>query len=168
MGRKMDDEFKDPELCFTSLIDIVFLLLIFFMCASRFKQVEMRLDAFLPTDEGQMAVPVQQLKKPEELSIFIKDDQTMRSSPDFNLKATRKANYYLASRDATPVQDPMQLLPKLQQLAANPEQEVLIALYNETTDKDQLVPFFNVVKVIDLCKAAGINKIKFQAPAQTQ
>lgn len=165
---KLADEFKDPELCFTSLIDIVFLLLIFFMCASRFKQVEMKLDAFLPQDEGQNPVPVQQLKKPEELSIFIKDDHAMRGSSDFNLKATRKAQYYLASRDASPVTDPMQLLPKLQALASNPEQEVLIALYNEASDKDQLVPFFNVVKVLDLCKTAGITKVKFQAPAQTQ
>ena len=49
---------------------------------------------------------------------------------------------------------------------ANKDQEVLIALYDELNDKDQLVPFFNVVQVIDVCKAAGVVNIKFQAPAQ--
>ena len=34
---------NEAELGFTSLIDIVFLLLIFFMCAAQFKQVEQRL-----------------------------------------------------------------------------------------------------------------------------
>ncbi|MCZ7647110.1 MAG: biopolymer transporter ExbD [Planctomycetota bacterium] len=151
----------------TPMIDCVFLLLIFFMCATKFKQVEKRLDCFLPEDEGQMATPTQ-LKKPEELSIFIKDDHTMRGSSDFQTRAMRRASYFLASRDAQPVSDPLQLFDRLRQLSANPEQAVLIALYDEENDKDQLVPFYNVVKLIDVCKLANINNIKFQAPAQTQ
>ena len=164
---KYDDLFPEPETPFTSLIDIVFLLLIFFMCATKFRQVEQKLDAFLPTNEGQMQAP-QNLVKPEELSIFIKDDHDRRKSEDFNIKATRKASYYMASRQATAYQDPSQMLPKLQALATNQEQEVLIALYNETSDKDQLVPFFNIIAVVDICKKAGIQKIKFQAPAITE
>lgn len=151
----------------TPMIDVVFLLLIFFMCATKFKQVEQRLDCFLPEDEGQMATPTQ-LKKPEELSIFVKDDHTMRGSSDFQTRAMRAATYYLASRDASPVREPLELLGRLQSLSANPEQAVLIALYNEDNDKDQLVPFYNIVKLIDVCKLAGIQNIKFQAPAQTQ
>ena len=52
-------------------------------------------------------------------------------------------------------------------MAANPEQQVLIALYDEYREKDQLVPFFNVVALLDVCKMAGIETVKFQAPAQT-
>lgn len=35
-----------------SMIDIVFLLLIFFMCCMQFKTVEQKLDAQLPKDDG--------------------------------------------------------------------------------------------------------------------
>lgn len=159
------DRYEDPELCFTSMIDIVFLLLIFFMLAAKFKQTEQRLDCFLPVDEGQMPT-VAPLKKPEELSIFIRDDVNARAG-NFERRAVRRATYFLMSRDAQPVSDPNQLLSKLSQLASNPEQQVLIALYDEMRDKDQLVPFFNVVALLDVCKMAGIQIVKFQAPAQT-
>ncbi len=169
MAKKMSDELdQDAPFSFIPMIDVVFLILIFFMLMP-FKQMEERLDCFLPTDEGQMSVPPT-LEKPEELSIFVRDDHRMRQSSDFKLRATRKAAYYLASRDANPVADPFALLGRLSQLAGNPEQEVLIALYDESNDeadaKDQLVPFFNIINVIDVCKKAGITKIKFQAPAQ--
>lgn len=165
MGKRCDQSLSEPELCFTSLIDIVFLLLIFFMCATKFKQTEQRLDCFLPTDEGQMPSQAP-LKKPEELSIFIKDDQNARGG-NFERRAVRRATYYLMSRDAQPISDPNQLLAKLTQLAGNPDQQVLIALYDEFRNKDQLVPFFNVVALVDVCKMAGIQTVKFQAPAQS-
>jgi biopolymer transport protein ExbD len=165
MGKMTDQQSGEAETPFTSLIDIVFLLLIFFMCATKFKQTEQRLDCFLPCDEGQMPTQAP-LKKPEELSVFIKDDVNARQG-NFDRRATRRATYFLMSRDAQPVTDPNQLLSKLSQLAANPEQQVLIALYDEMRDKDQLVPFFNVVALVDVCKMAGIQTVKFQAPAQT-
>lgn len=155
---------RDPELCFTSLIDIVFLLLIFFMCASRFKQVEQKLDAFLPQSGDQMAV--RSSLPPKELTIFVRDDAVMRGSANHNLKAMREATYYLESRGATPVHDPRIMLPRLRQLAADQDLRVLIAPYDESMGRDQLVPFFNVVKVVDICKAAGIGNIAFQAPRE--
>jgi len=36
-----------------SMIDVTFLLLIFFMCSMQFKTVEQKLDANLPKNEGQ-------------------------------------------------------------------------------------------------------------------
>lgn len=165
MGKRTEQNHSEPELCFTSLIDIVFLLLIFFMCATKFRQTEQRLDCFLPCDEGQMPTQAP-LKKPEELTVFIKDDVNARAG-NFERRAVRRATYYLMSRDAQPVSDPNQLLAKLSQLASNPEQQVLISLYDEMRDKDQLVPFFNVVALVDVCKMAGIQIVKFQAPAQT-
>ena len=165
MGKITDELQDEGGLNFTSLIDIVFLLLIFFMCACKFKQTEQRLDCFLPTDEGQMPSQAP-LKKPEECTIFIKDDVNARAGT-FERRARRRATYFLMSRDAQPVSDPNQLLAKMSQLAANPEQQVLIALYDEYRDKDQLVPFFNVVALVDVCKMAGIKTVKFQAPAQT-
>lgn len=37
---------------FTPMIDVVFLLLIFFMCTLKFKTLESKLATYLPTDKG--------------------------------------------------------------------------------------------------------------------
>lgn len=162
MTAVLEDRFKDPELCFTSLIDIVFLLLIFFMCATQFKKVEEKLDAFLPF-VGPCPPPAKVIP-PEDLTIFVRDDAVLRQSDSIDIKSMRRATFYLASRDATPVNDVNRMLPVLRQLAEDPGRRVLIAPYDEGTGKDQLVPFFNVVKVVDACKASGISNIAFQAP----
>jgi|GEM_PF-1276664 biopolymer transport protein ExbD len=44
-----------PEVSITPLIDVVFLLLIFFLCTLRFRAIEGRLDLSLPLDRGGMA-----------------------------------------------------------------------------------------------------------------
>ena len=99
MAKKMVKELdKEAPFSFIPMIDVVFLILIFFMLMP-FKQIEERLDCFLPTDEGQMQVP-KTLEKPEELSIFVRDNHSMRTSGDHKLRATRQAQFYLASRDA--------------------------------------------------------------------
>lgn len=165
MIAKLKKEANRPiEFTFTSMIDIVFLLLIFFIVSSRFKQIEQRLETFLPEGPCPPAVPVD---KPMPVTIFVKDDRLLRQSADIDTRSQRKATYYLASRDANPLTDMAQAYPVLKQLAqADVNQEVLIAPYDERVDFDQRVPFYNIVRVVDVCKEAGISKISFQAPAQ--
>ena len=54
MSKKMLELAKSQEakLDMTSMIDVVFLLLIFFMCATKFKNPEGTLRAYLPRDRG--------------------------------------------------------------------------------------------------------------------
>ncbi|MCX7806938.1 MAG: biopolymer transporter ExbD, partial [Planctomycetota bacterium] len=86
---------------------------------------------------------------------------------NFNIKAMRTATYYLGSRDSQPLQDVNQLEPPLRAAAAaNPEQAVIIVPADEVRNRDQLVPFFNVIAAMDVAKRAGIKTIKFQAPRQ--
>jgi len=151
---------QKSEKSFTSLIDIVFLLLIFFMCATQFKQVEMRLDAFLPNGGPG------RLKGEEELSIFVKDDLIARESPVHHVRATRQATFYPMSRDARPITDLNELHSILAQIhEAQPGTRILITPFNEDRDRDQLVPFFNIVAVLDTCKRVGFENVAFQAPA---
>lgn len=166
MIAKIKKEANRPiEFNFTSMIDIVFLLLIFFIVSSRFKQIEQRLDTFLPDVGCGIGPP----PASEPITIFVKDDRLLRQSADVDTRSQRKATYYLASRDANPLTDMAQAYPVLRQLAqANADQEVLIAPYDERVDFDQRVPFYNIVRVVDVCKEAGISKISFQAPAQQE
>ena len=156
----------EPEMCFTSLIDIVFLLLIFFMCSTHFKQTEQRLDAFLPNEgsfgEGWTEPPI------ERLSIFVKDDAVSRQSKNPYVSALRQATYYPLSREAKPVADLNSLRGILTRVhEAQPDTRILIVPFDEFQAKDQLVPFFNVVAVLDTCKAVGIDDVAFQAPGST-
>jgi biopolymer transport protein ExbD len=156
----------EPEMCFTSLIDIVFLLLIFFMCATHFKQVEQRLDAFLPEPEGLTRNPPPLVPPPERLSIFVKDDAVSRQSTNHHIRALRQATYYPASREARPIADMNELHAILARVhAADPQMRILIAPFDEGAGKDQLVPFFNVVALLDTCKDVGLENVAFQAPA---
>ncbi len=55
MRRKKSTAEVKAELDMTSMIDVVFLLLIFFMCATKFRQPEGALRSWLPRDRGQQA-----------------------------------------------------------------------------------------------------------------
>ena len=51
--KKYDSDQEAPGLPMTPMIDIVFLLLIFFMLSSKFRTIEGKLKAYLPKDRGQ-------------------------------------------------------------------------------------------------------------------
>ena len=57
--RKKTKEEVKAELDMTSMIDVVFLLLIFFMCATKFRQPEGNLRTWLPRDRGTSGGPPQ-------------------------------------------------------------------------------------------------------------
>ena len=62
MASKLIRDVLDEEYEFElplSFVDVVFLLLIFFLCATNFRTVEKKLDANLPKDEGLMSRPVE-------------------------------------------------------------------------------------------------------------
>ncbi|MCR4315347.1 MAG: biopolymer transporter ExbD [Planctomycetes bacterium] len=49
--KKSDDKkCASAKMDMTPMIDVTFLLLVFFLCATKFKQLERRLDAFIPKD----------------------------------------------------------------------------------------------------------------------
>ncbi|MCR4315522.1 MAG: biopolymer transporter ExbD [Planctomycetes bacterium] len=52
----------EAKMDMTPMIDVTFLLLVFFLCATKFKQLERRLDAFLPKDVGPAAAPAEPLE----------------------------------------------------------------------------------------------------------
>jgi len=59
---------EESQLDMTPMIDVTFLLLIFFMCTLKFKTLEGRLDAYLPPDVGPSSDPAE---TPEALDLVI-------------------------------------------------------------------------------------------------
>ena len=139
-NKKAMEEEADFELP-VSMIDVVFLLLIFFMCASKFKTLEQRLEANLPKDEGQN--PIQKkIEKPQEIRI----------------KITLDGERIVIMAEDYPCRDLNDLAAKLKTLAANmPGLPVII-------DGRQKVPFFAIIGALDACARADLHDVKFQAP----
>lgn len=116
-------------LSLTPLIDVVFLLLIFFLVTSEFEEEERKLDIVLPT--ASTAVPM--TSKPREIIVDIDADGEM----------------YLHGQ-ATPLDE----LQRLMTIAVtdNPtNQSVVIRA-------DHRASFQPVVTVMDLCNQTGIRK----------
>lgn len=114
-------------LSLTPLIDVVFLLLIFFLVASRFAQEDRELDVVLPSASA--AVPLTAV--PTEL--FVNIDESGR--------------YFVDGRfiDSDEVRTILE-----QAVANNPvNQSVIIRA-------DERVPFRSVVTIMDLCNQTGV------------
>jgi biopolymer transport protein ExbD len=131
-----------------SMIDVVFLLLIFFMCATKFKQVEKRLDGNLPKDEGQMAAKPKEIEKPDEIRVKLWP------------READKTKCWIAVNDReNKVNDFDQLYVRLRQLKDSMAGTPVII------DARREVHYQYVISAMDACKRAKIKDVKFQAPA---
>jgi biopolymer transport protein ExbD len=127
----------------TSMIDVVFLLLIFFMCASKFRIIERRLDAFLPKDKGPSQVTKTQ-QKIDEITIKVKGAVDSPKLPQFTIGKWSTGN-------AT------ELAEHLEQLRSIEEVPVVI-------DGAQNCYFRHVMTALDCCARASLTKVEFRPP----
>src|SRR5258708_35873102 len=70
-GAAMGDGDEAVQLNVTPLIDIIFCLCIFFMCSFHFKQLQGKLDSWLPKDKGNQAGGVATANM-DEIRIFVR------------------------------------------------------------------------------------------------
>jgi biopolymer transport protein ExbD len=139
------------EINVTAMVDVIFCLCIFFMCSFHFKQLEGKIDTWLPQDKGPTAAVI---KDPplEEIRVFMRWDAstgaTIRkignrgaAGSDSDLMATiqtMKGDYTRAGKTDVPI------------------------LIDATPD----VPWTDVVHLVDLCKTEKLSKIEFVEPME--
>jgi len=141
------DEAEDWELELPiSMIDVTFLLLIFFICTAKFKALEQRLDANLPKDEGQNALQ-KKVEKVEEIRVKIALRDKDRPMSGVNMVVNR-----------VPVSGLNDLARKLAELRET------MAGIPVIIDGRQNVPFHWILGAVDACARARITDVKFQAP----
>jgi biopolymer transport protein ExbD len=127
----------------TSMIDVVFLLLIFFMCASKFRTLEKRLDALMPR-EGPGPGPVSHT---EEIPIRVGTHSSSARLPRFQL-------YRWVTHDPN-------------ELAAHLRRFPRPVNYRVVIDGESNCPFQHIMSAMDACARADMNKVSFRPPLTT-
>jgi biopolymer transport protein ExbD len=148
-GPDDDWEFELP----VSMIDVVFLLLVFFMCAARFRSPEMILKTQLPKD-GPRKGPVRNFDVSEILiKIFWADTAGMP------VPGPTPGGEVAIVAGRTRCEDLNDLARRLAVLAErHPDMPVVI-------DARKRVPFRYVLGAVDACKRACVGKVRLRAPA---
>ena len=132
----------------TPLVDIIFCLCLFFLCSFHFKQLEGKMDSWLPKDKGIHGTPITKVEL-EDIKIWMKWDPSANA-------VTRKVNN-------SEVKDDTDLQSLLSQRKANFEAagktEVPVSI-----DAGPDVPWKDVIWAMNLCKREKLEKIEFAAP----
>src|SRR5258706_5103946 len=139
------------EINVTAMVDVIFCLCIFFMCSFHFKQLEGKVDAWLPLDKGHINQPPIHIVL-EEVRVFMRWDSSTGAT-------IRKVGNRQAVRSDEELMDTIRSMMTDYERAQKPNAPVLI---DATPD----VPWSEVVHVLDLCKAAKYSKIEFAEPME--
>jgi biopolymer transport protein ExbD len=138
------------EINVTAMVDVIFCLCIFFMCSFHFKQLEGKIDTWLPNTGNQPGLPPHVVL--EEIRVFMRWDATAGVT-------TRK----IGSRAA--VGSDSDLMATIQSMRTdyiNAGKLEVPILIDATPD----VPWTDVVHLVDLCKAEKLSKIEFVEPME--
>ena len=148
--RKTTKEQEEVKLSITPLIDVTFLLLIFFMCAMKFKTLERKVAAFLPKDKGLIhdVVPFDDVPK---ITVMLKRQKGEKSTRVKLLDAE-------IGQDAPAF---VVLDRRLQGIRSHPDNQDMPGEINAMPE----VPHSDVVRCIDAFMKAGINNIEFVGTA---
>jgi biopolymer transport protein ExbD len=137
------------EINVVAMVDVIFCLCLFFMCSMHFKQLEGKIDTWLPKERGVNQAPVDKVVL-EEIRVFMKWDATSGAT-------IRK----VGNRGA--VDSDQQLMETILSMTADYKKagkSEFPVLIDATAD----VPWKDVIHVMDLCKGENIERIEFAAP----
>jgi biopolymer transport protein ExbD len=134
----------------TALIDIIFLLLVFFMCATSFPLLEQRLETLLPKDKGMRATVAKQLIQLDETVIHVTavSYQDLRT-PKFTIMDWTTSNPNALAERLTQMKNGMgsgTTMPRVV-IAGKPD-----------------CPFSHVVSALDCCARAKLTNVEFRPP----
>jgi len=138
------DAAEKIEIQMTPMIDVTFLLLVFFLCTIKFKLLDGKLCTYLPKDAGVSVQPLQEELLRAEISMIRNDGKPL----GFSLYLNRKEMNSLEELCRT-LEIYARACPDLQVLCS-PTQGILCN---------------HVVQVMDECLKAGVTRISFR-PAE--
>src|SRR5262245_56999166 len=137
----------------TAMVDVIFCLCLFFMCSMHFKQLEGKIETWLPKDRGVMNTKVEKVVL-EEIRVFMRWDVASNST------TRRIGNRAPATSD----DDLMTVIVAMREdyrKAGKPLSEIPVLI-----DAMPEVPWKDVIHVMDLCKQKEMERIEFAAPIE--
>ena len=164
-------EMEDAEVAklnMTPMIDVVFQLLIFFLCTMKFKTLDQKIEAFLPKDRGLAATPNKPVEVPK-LVVVLQHKSGEESTRCKVANAPIGVLYTSAKVAANPSlyavnQATLDALTKLAKetrdraAAAGPEAADQV---KGEVDAAQLVPMGDVMRAVDAFIAGGLKDVTF-------
>jgi len=154
---RVPEEPQQDELPMTPMIDVIFQLVIFFMCSGHFKQIEGKLQTYLPKGPGTAPTPSDEVN-PEVRIRLVTSQETVvaylegRRLADFSAAPGRlegiSPKWDRIGQEAAQIWRPM--------VSRNP----FAALKIDATPK---VPFQYVVSTLDACRRFGVQNVEFVA-----
>lgn len=151
------------ELQMTPMIDVTFLLLIFFMCTIKFKVLEGKLSAYLPKDVGVNSDPAPKREK-VEVQILVVNEGTKVDPRDaskpysgkgrFVLSTDRRVRYKIGPDDFSTTEQVRQALVDLRSRLPE-DTPVMIDPRPGVVNKE-------VIQVLDAALAANFLEISFK------
>lgn len=142
-------EEANMELNMTPMIDIIFQLMIFFMCSIHFKSLEGKLYSYLPKSVG-----------PEPTQVFIPPVDEVRVKLAYIESSPMMARVKVGEID---FKDWDSLENHLKDLAPRLVMPDGLDVIPVKIDADGNVPAQAVVSVLNICKKAGVQKTEFAA-----
>ncbi|MSR74339.1 MAG: biopolymer transporter ExbD [Planctomycetes bacterium] len=133
----------------TALVDIIFCLCLFFMCSLKFRELDGKMDSWLPENKGNktamnMNVPM------DEIRVLISYD-----------KERRQVQRMFVNRPIVDTPEGDALLQKLIREQSASYRSLGKADTPVIVDAGPAVPWREVVKVMNMCKAENVQKIEF-------
>lgn len=144
-----EDSENPVEINVVAMVDVIFCLCIFFMCSFKFKQLEGKIETWMPKDRGQGPGAPEKVVL-EEIRVI------MRWDPNTNSTIRKVGNRAPVATDADLMGIILQMTADYKR-AGKTDFPVLI-------DAVEDVPWRDVVHVMDLCKQENIERIEFAAP----
>ena len=147
-----NSEDNPVELNVTAMVDIIFCLCLFFMCSFHFKQLQGRIDSWLPKDVGVNAGTPENVLL-EEIRVIIRYEQGQGTITK------------LGSQKVASMQELGDLLLQSYgdyEKVGKTKSDVPIII-----DAFPEVPWKDVINVMNAAKVRGLEKIQFAAPIPT-
>jgi biopolymer transport protein ExbD len=135
------------------LVDVIFCLCLFFMCSLKFKQLEGKIETWLPKDRGVEQTPPEKIVL-EEIRVFMRwqDNQTVR-------KVGNRAPVRPGPEGDIELMQIINQMSNDYKKLGKTEFPVLIDALGD-------VPWRDVIHVLDLCKMDKLERIEFAAPIE--
>ncbi len=129
------------------MVDVIFCLCVFFMCSMKFKELEGKFQSWLPKDKGQ-TTPMTKDTPIEEIRVALLWDKDNKTTVRLFGRAIIRDDAQLQALIKDSYADRVR--------SGHPETPVII-------DAAEMVPWREVVNVVNLSKREGVDKIEFAA-----